>query len=72
MTANETLQYFTAQDLGIVFDVSPETIVKWSNAGTFPAPIRLSKTVLRWSRISILEHILKLEKAEKEIAHDSN
>ncbi len=66
MTANEILQYLTAQDLGIAFDVSPETIVKWSNAGTFPPPIRLSKTVLRWKRVSILEHILKLEKAEKE------
>lgn len=66
MTSNETLQYFTAQDLAIAFDVSPETIVKWANAGTFPAPIRLSKTILRWSRVSILEHILNLEKAEKE------
>jgi predicted DNA-binding transcriptional regulator AlpA len=61
------MNYLSALELGIMFDVSPETIFRWSKSGGFPKPIQLSKNVVRWRRETIEAYVTRLEAlAEKE------
>ncbi len=61
------MNYLSAIELGIMFDVSPATIFSWAKSGGFPKPIQLSKNVARWRRETIEAYVTKLEAlAEKE------
>ena len=55
------MNYLSALELGIMFDVTPETIFRWSKSGGFPKPIQLSKNVVRWRRATIEAYVTRLE-----------
>ena len=53
--------YVSVRTLADRYSVKPSTIWRWTKAGTFPAPIVLSRKCTRWRVDEIEAHEEKLE-----------
>lgn len=53
--------YLTATELAEMLGVSVDSIYRWSDAGVFPKPIKLTKSCHRWNRSTVEKFLAKLE-----------
>lgn len=56
------LQLIKAQELAVRLGIDRGTLARWTRAGTFPPPIRLSARTFAW-RVSAVEAWLKAREA---------
>ena len=49
----QTPQLLRRQEVEAELNISRATIYRWINKGDFPAPIRLSKNMVRWNRSEV-------------------
>lgn len=60
-----------AKEIAKIAKISPRVLFDWSRRGLFPAPIRLSARVFRWSRREVERHLRASRLKPAEVSHAS-